>query len=174
MMAVGKTTVSRRLAADLGRAVWDSDEMIERRTGHTVAELWEASGEAAYRLLETEVLEEALAAVPPGVVAAAGGVVLSAANRELLRSASARGAVVVWLRVDPSVLAGRVQIGDHRPLLKEDPAGTLHHLLDERAALYAEVADRSLDVGGRTVESVVAAVRDELVSVIAERTGQRA
>jgi len=45
MMATGKTTAGRRLAALLGRTFQDSDEMIERRTGHTVAELWEARGE---------------------------------------------------------------------------------------------------------------------------------
>ena len=53
------------------------------------------------------------------MVSAAGGVVLSAANRELL----ARSGMVVWLRADPAVLARRVGDGAGRPLLGDDPAG---------------------------------------------------
>jgi shikimate kinase len=170
MMASGKTTVARRVAAALGRAVFDSDEMIERRTGRTVAQLWESGGEPAYRELETAVLDEALAAVPAGVVAAAGGVVLSAVNRARLQRASERGAVVVWLRADPSVLASRVMPGDHRPLLRDDPAATLRRLAGEREALYAEVADRVLDVTASSVDQVAAAVIEEVEAVDAERT----
>jgi shikimate kinase len=157
MMATGKTTVSRRLASKLGRTVFDSDRMIEDQTGHTVAELWERDGEAAYRALETAVLETAVAAVPPGIVAAAGGVVLSAANRALLAGVSAGGGVVVWLRADPAVLAGRVHPGDHRPLLASDPAGALRKMAVEREGLYASVADVSVDATA-PVDDVVLAV----------------
>ncbi len=111
MMATGKTTIGRRLAAALGRRLFDSDEMIQSRTGKTVAELWEEAGEPAFRTLETQVLAEALRSDPPGVVAAAGGVVLAAANRDELQRVSEHGGVVVWLRADPAVLAGRVQPG---------------------------------------------------------------
>src|SRR5580698_6550737 len=125
MMATGKTTVSQRLAVALGRRVWDSDTMIEKQTGKTVAQLWAQGGEPAYRRLETDALTEALTAVPAGIVAAAGGVVLSDVNRVRLQRASEAGAVVIWLRADPAVLAGRVAPGDHRPLLADDPLGTL-------------------------------------------------
>jgi len=176
-MATGKTTVSRRLAEALGRRVWDSDEMIEARTGKTVAQLWEEGGEPAYRLLETEALDAALDAAlraePPGIVAAAGGVVLSVANRVLLQRASEDGAVVVWLRADPAVLASRVEPGDHRPLLRDDPLGTLTRLSAEREPLYGEVADRALDVGTATVEETVDTVLREVAAVAAERCCDR-
>jgi shikimate kinase len=174
MMATGKTTVSRRLGDALGRRVFDSDAMIEARTGRTVASLWEEGGEPAYRRLETDVLDEALDADPPGVVAAAGGVVLSTANRVRLQRASERGGVVVWLRAEPAVLASRIEPGDHRPLLKDDPLGTLTRLSTEREPLYAEVADRFLDVGVTSVEETVAAILDEVHAVEAERSGRSA
>jgi len=163
MMATGKTSVARQIARRLGRRVYDSDAMITTRTGHTVAQLFEAGGEPAFRELETEVLDEAVDADPPGVVAAAGGVVLSSANRARLREVSRSGGVVVWLTADPAVLAARVHPGDHRPLLAEDPAGTLARLSAERGPLYAEVADRTVDTGkvpfGRMVDEVLDAVR---------------
>jgi shikimate kinase len=163
MMATGKTSVARQIARRLGRRVYDSDAMITARTGQTVAQLFEAGGEPAFRDLETEVLDEAVDADPPGVVAAAGGVVLSPANRDRLRAVSRSGGVVVWLTADPAVLAARVHPGDHRPLLADDPAGTLARLSAERGPLYAEVADRTVDTGkvpfGRMVDEVLDAVR---------------
>jgi len=162
MMATGKTSVARQLAKRLGRKVYDSDAMIVARTGRTVAQLFAEGGEPAFRQLETTVLDEALAADPPGVVAAAGGVILSPVNRDRLRRVSADGGVVVWLTADPAVLARRVRPGDHRPLLAEDPSGTLARLSAERAALYASVADATVDTGagqfGRVVDEVAAAV----------------
>jgi shikimate kinase len=162
MMATGKSSVARQLGRRLDRRVFDSDAMISARTGRTVAQLFESGGEPAFRGLETEVLEEALTEQPPGVVAAAGGVVLSEANRRRLRRVSADGGVVVWLRADPTVLAARVRPGDHRPLLARDPAGTLARLTGEREGLYAEVADRSVDTGrapfARIVDQVMAAI----------------
>lgn len=162
MMATGKSTVGRSIAARLGRPFYDSDAMIEARTGKTVAELWEAGGEPAYRSLESGVLAEALDAQPAGVVAAAGGVVIAPGNRAQLQRVSERRGVVVWLRAEPSLLAARVRPGDHRPLLKGDPIGTLTRLAKGRAHLYAEVADRTIDVDDLTPEGVVNAVLDEL------------
>ena len=99
MMGTGKTTVARVLGERLGRPVLDSDAVIEARTGRTVREIFAADGEPAFRALETEVLREALAADTPSIIAAAGGVVLSATNRVLLKESGAR---VVWLCADPA------------------------------------------------------------------------
>ena len=169
MMATGKTTISRQLAKAFGRRIYDSDAMIEARTGRTVAQLFDEGGEPAYRDLETLVLDEALAAQPPGVVAAAGGVVLREPNRARLRRASADGGVVIWLRADPAILARRVRPGDHRPLIAHDPAGTLARLASEREPLYAEVADRSVDTGRGSFAQVVDEVMTAIESVAAQR-----
>ena len=150
-MGAGKTTVGRALAARRGYAFLDSDAQVEARTGRTVAEIWAAEGEPAFRRLEAEVLEEALASEKPVVVAAAGGVVLDPANRARLREAGQ----VVWLRARPTTLAGRVRKGDHRPLLDSEPAEVLARLASERHDLYAEVADVAVDVDGLSPAEVV-------------------
>ena len=152
LMGSGKTTVARRLGQRLGREVLDSDEMIQARTGHTVRQIFAEQGEAAFRALETEVMAEALANRNPVVIAAAGGVVLSAHNRRLLQGSAAE---VVWLRADPEQLAERVRNGQHRPLLDDDPAGALARMHAERDPLYREVADRVIEVGGHSVDDVV-------------------
>jgi shikimate kinase len=169
MMGAGKSSVARRLAKLLHRRVYDSDAMITARTGHTVAQLFDEGGEPAFRSLETDVLDEALSADPPGIVAAAGGVVLSPVNRARLREASADGGVVVWLRAPASVLAGRVHPGDHRPLLADDPAGTLARLAAEREDLYAAVADATVDTGAAPFDTVVTNVVGAIDTVLAGR-----
>jgi shikimate kinase len=155
MMGVGKTTVSRVLSERLGRPVLDSDAVIEARTGRTVREIFADDGEPAFRSLETEVLLEALASPTPSIIAAAGGVVLSPVNRTALAESNAR---VVWLCADPATLVERVRSGAHRPLLDDDPAGTLQRMFTEREPLYREVADAIVRVDQRSVSDVVEAI----------------
>lgn len=155
LMGSGKSTVARLLAARLGRPVIDSDEVIERRTGRTVREIFASDGEPAFREMETDVLVEALASAEPSVIAAAGGVVLSPANRRALRAGSAR---VVWLSADPDVLVERVKGAGHRPLLDDDAEGTLRRMCADREPLYREVADAIVLVDARSLTDVVEAV----------------
>lgn len=155
MMGAGKSTVGRALADELGRRLYDSDEMIEAATGRTVRQIWEAEGEAAYRTLETDVLRTALDDAEPAVIAAAGGVVLSEENREMLRAGDA---FVVWLLAGVDVLLDRVRNGMHRPLLDADPEGTLRAMYRDREALYQEVADAIVSVDHRSFNEVLQAV----------------
>jgi shikimate kinase len=151
MMGTGKTTVGTVLARRLGRSLIDSDAEVEARTGRTVREIFETDGEAAYRPLETDALLDALASPVPAVIAAAGGVVLSATNRQAIED---HAGLVVWLRADPTLIVGRVGHHDHRPLLDYDPAGTVTRLEAEREPLYAEVADRIVDVDNKTPDQI--------------------
>lgn len=155
MMGAGKSSVGRMLSRKLGRELFDSDEMIERRTGRTVREIWEADGEPAFRVLESDVLREAVASTTPSIIAAAGGVVLSADNRAVLKG---DGAHVVWLLADVDLLLNRVKAGMHRPLLDEDPEGTLRKMYEERSDLYQEVADAIVSVDHRSINDVAGAV----------------
>ncbi|MDP1805939.1 MAG: shikimate kinase [Acidimicrobiales bacterium] len=158
MMAVGKTSVGRRLAALREWEFFDSDRQIEIMTGRTVADIWRTDGEPAFRRLEAQVLADALASTTPRVIAAAGGTVLDDNNRRLM----AQHHPVVWLRAEPELLATRVGTGSHRPLLDEDPAGVLGRLDAIRRPLYAEVADVVVDVDDLTPDQVVTCIEAAL------------
>lgn len=141
----GKSTLAPLLATRLGgRIVVDLDRVVEQRFGATVAEIFSREGESTFRDAESEALSEALDG-PPAVIATGGGVVLAAANRQLLR----QGARVVWLRAQPSHLelrlAGSAEV---RPLLDGDRSFALARLAEERDALYARVAEVTVDVEG--------------------------
>lgn len=156
LMGSGKSTVGQLVAQRLGCDLLDTDAAIEQQQGRTVREIWNCEGEPAFRALEHDMLCAALDVAPPTVIAAAGGVVLGAANRQAIVDSAA---FVVWLFADPEVLLERVTGGGHRPLLDADPAGTLAAMAADRAALYAEVATITVDVSEQRPEDVA----DEVV-----------
>ena len=161
MMGAGKTTVASLVAERLGWSVFDSDVQVEARSGRSVAELFTAAGETGFRTLESEVLREALSPLaPPAVVAIAGGAVLDARNRRLIRD----GGTVVWLRARPQTLAVRVGDGSGRPLLGVDPERSLVDLEAVRRPLYEEGADAVIDVD----DLLPSEVADRVVRIVEE------
>ena len=165
MMGAGKTTVGVALARRLGWSFLDSDAEVEAATGMTVPEIFAAQGEAAFRAQESAVLAAACARPVPGVVAVAGGAVLDAANRAMIK----RARLVVWLRAEVASLADRVGDGSGRPLLGANPAAALARLEQVRRPLYQEVADMVIDVDGLPVERVVGSILEEWESRLPAR-----
>lgn len=158
LMGSGKSAVARRLATE-GVALFDTDRLVEKSAGCTVREVFSRDGEEAFRRLEEDALRGCMETRETAVVAAAGGVVTRGSNRSLINAAREQGrAWVVWLDTDPAELARRVANGGHRPLLDEDPAGTLSRLSTERSPLYSSVADVVVDTTGLSLDEVTARV----------------
>ena len=150
MMASGKSTVGKALAARLGWDFFDVDREVERRTGVTVAEIFEKEGEAGFRRRETEMMAE-LTSRPGCIVAMGGGAQLLEVNRKLLK----RGLVVRLLSTVSDVLE-RTRFDTTRPLLRsEDPVAKIRELMLAREPVYAEVSDVEVSTT-RTHPEVVA------------------
>lgn len=141
LMGSGKSTVGRKVAARLERPFVDTDEELAARTGRSVRDWFTEAGEEGFRDAEAALLTDLLAARQPTVIAAGGGVVVRAENRAALGAA-----LVVWLDADPTFLASRVSRRDHRPLIDDDPEGTLARLHADRSDWYREVADEVVAV----------------------------
>jgi shikimate kinase len=152
MMGAGKSTVARELADRLGRTFVDTDDEIRRWTGRSIPELFAAHGEAGFRDLERQVIEE-LAKLHDLVIALGGGAVLRDDNVSSLLLTG----VLVELRTTPEVLIQRL-IGEHdtRPLLgsPDELAARVRSVHAERADRYADVADLTVDAG-KTPDGVV-------------------
>lgn len=158
LMGAGKTTVGRQLAKQLNKTFIDSDHEIEARTGVRIPVIFEIEGEAGFRKRE-EAIIDALTSQSEIVLGTGGGAVLSASNRELLKS---RG-TVVYLRGNPEQLYERTRHDKNRPLLQtEDPLAKLRSLYAERDPLYLEVADLIVDTGRQSVTSLTRQLRDKL------------
>lgn len=159
MMGSGKSSVASILAARLEVEWVDLDARIESEAGCSVTELFERSGERAFRRREGEVLEWALSG-GARVLACGGGVVLERSNRELLRARCR----TVWLKVDPAEAARRVAAdGPTRPLLESGSAEeALERLLLQRSFLYDEVAEVRVSTDARSAIEVAEAVLQAL------------
>jgi len=152
MMGSGKSTVGRRLAAQLGREFVDADKEIESRCGVPITTIFELEGEEGFRRREAAVLD-ALSCRPGIVLATGGGAVLLAENRERLH---ARG-FVIFLRTGAAELWQRLKRDRVRPLLRTDnPRQRIVDLLAAREPLYREVAHLTVTSGRLPIDALVA------------------
>jgi shikimate kinase len=157
-MGSGKSAVGRQLARRLGLDFVDSDDEIKARTGVDIPYIFEKEGEAGFRAREAELIDE-LTRRDGLLLATGGGAVLDAGSRQRLRE---RGRVV-YLRTSVDQQLARTRRSADRPLLNNpDPRGTLARLFEQRAPLYAEVAEIVVDTDGRKVRAVVDQVCREL------------
>lgn len=154
-MGAGKTTIGRRLAKSLRRKFIDSDQEIERRTGASIALIFDVEGEAGFREREKRIIDE-LSELDNVVLATGGGAVLAEENRTAL---SERG-FVVYLHADIDQLVERTRRDANRPLLNtEDPAARLRGLMEHRDPLYREVADLIIDTGTLNMQNVLKQIK---------------
>ncbi len=158
-MGSGKSAVGRSIAKSLHREFFDSDDVIEERTGVDIPYIFEKEGEAGFRLRESKVIAD-LVAHDGIVLATGGGAIVSAENRALI---GARG-YVIYLETSVEQQLKRTNRGRERPLLDEvdDRRSRLEQLYAERKPRYLEIADLVVDTDGRKVRAVSNEILDRL------------
>jgi shikimate kinase len=150
---VGKTTIGRAAARQLGRQFLDFDQEIERRSGMSVREIFRLKGEEHFRGLEFALTEE-LSRGGGMVLSPGGGWITQQKSVELLRSAGR----IIYLRASPEAVARRLRRVETRPLLAgRDPAVALRELYEKRRSLY-ETADMVLDTERLARQQLIAKV----------------
>jgi shikimate kinase len=148
-MGTGKTSVGRLVAEQLHFNYLDTDEMIQTATGKTIAEIFSANGEPAFRALEEKIVQE-LAGKDRTVISAGGGLPINPANLASLKA----HALVVCLWASPAKIWERVKNQTHRPLLHDpDPQRKISDLLTARAPFYKQ-ADILLNTESRSLREV--------------------
>lgn len=166
MMGAGKTTVARRLAAELGYQFFDTDSLIEQLANQSVSEIFTTAGETQFRQLETQVLAE-LSAYKQLAIATGGGVVLKSINWSYLHHG-----LVIWLDVPVEVLYTRLKHDSSRPLLAgPDPFAQLQTLLDQRQSLYAQADLRVTVTAEDSADQVAQRVLAEIPKILKPDNG---
>jgi shikimate kinase len=154
-MGAGKTTIGRQLARRLQMEFYDSDHVIEERTGADIPLIFEKEGEEGFRKRELAIIDE-LTRKKNIVMATGGGAVLNKTNRENLVN---RG-TVIYLNSSLKSLLKRTHKDKNRPLLhdKESPEAILTRLMEQRDPLYRETADHIIDTSNNSIHGVIQAI----------------
>jgi len=149
-MGAGKSTIGRTLAKELKLEFYDSDEVIEARSGASIAWIFDVEGEEGFRRREQKIVDE-LTQKNNIVLATGGGVIMTSENRNAL---AGRG-TVIYLKTSLQQQYERTKRDTKRPQLQTDNLEErLEYLRDEREPLYEELADISFETDRLTVKAV--------------------
>ena len=151
-MASGKSALGKRLAAALHYDFVDTDELLLRRTGMTLQEMFARGGEAYFRNREHEVIRE-VALLPHAVISTGGGVMTFERNAQLL-AASTR---IIHVHRSFDACYASISRRKNRPIASQKSREELHALYDARLAAYARYAAFTVENDG-TMEEAVARV----------------
>lgn len=154
-MGAGKTTIGRQLARQLECDFYDSDRVIEEKTGVDVALIFDKEGEQGFRAREEKVIDE-LTQLKNVVLATGGGAVLVNNNRINLIN---RG-TVFYLKSTIKDLVQRTSKDKNRPLLhgKESPKNVITELIKNREPIYLEMADHIINTSSHSIQAVIKAI----------------
>lgn len=151
LMGAGKTTIGKILAKTLGKTFYDTDHVIEQRTGVKISTIFELEGEDGFRKRESAAIEE-LCELDNIVMATGGGAVLVPDNRQALK----QHGYVIYLRANVNDLWVRMRHDKHRPLLQNvDVRAKLEQLYHQRNPLYTETASLIIDTGNQPIANIL-------------------
>ena len=153
-MGSGKTTVGKVLADFLGCPFMDLDDLVVKKAGKSIPDIFAQDGEPAFRELEAQVLRKTVAkyAESAAVLALGGGAVLAPASAALLHEKT----VCIYLRATLDTLLARLE-GETagRPLAD----ASLADRLASREPIYEETAHVIIDTDGLSPDEVA----DEII-----------
>ncbi len=145
--AVGKTTVGQILAEKLGATFLDTDALILEEINKPISEFFKLEGEAAFRDVETQVLQAVCSREDsPLVISTGGGIIVREENIDLLRE----NGTVIWLRASVETIQKRLHLDPetqaNRPGLTGGSAvDEVSQVLTSRLSLYERCAHTTID-----------------------------
>lgn len=161
----GKTAVGRYVSRKLKRKFIDTDEYIEDKTHLSIKEIFEISGQAYFRDLETAVISE-LSKQNGIVIATGGGAVLRYKNTQKLK----RNGLVFFLDVDSKSAYERV-------IRDPETAKKRPHMTD--ASLMVEIKQqivsrhpyymRAADYRIPTMDTMIEDIAEQIIRHISEQ-----
>ncbi len=164
-MGSGKTTVGWQLAKRLGYNFIDLDRRVVELAGKSIRDVFEESGEAMFRELETHALKETLE-LDQIVVATGGATLCNQSSLDMVGSTAA----VVYLQLSMASLVERLSGTPDRPLLldkdgkmlpKELLRMRIRFLLNERVRFYVQ-ASQIVDADGLSPQAVADVIAGQI------------
>ena len=157
-MGSGKTSTGRILAKEMHFDFVDTDEEVVKRTGVSIAYIFDVEGETGFRQREHQALMKFLDN-DNIVIATGGGIITHDKSRAIIRAHNR----VVYLKTSIEQQIERTTVSDKRPLLIDtDPASKLQELMLTREPLYEEISDIMIDTDERSPSEIAHEIIDRL------------
>lgn len=158
----GKSSVGKALARKLSRPWIDTDTEVESRAGKKISEIFLEDGEATFRALERDVVDQVMGS-EAAIVSLGGGSVLNESSQKRITTAKE----VVFLDVSISNAAPRVGFNKDRPLLAINPRQQWLQLMEKRRPIYESLATITVSTDNKKPDQVA----DEIIEAIEQRVG---
>lgn len=152
----GKSSLAKRLSKALGVGYVDTDTLVERSVGATVADIFHYEGEEYFRRAERSVLESLVAEGYNGIVATGGGLPTWRDNMERLNGMG----TTIYLQRSPEQILSRLSAygREKRPMFRgksdEELLQFMREHIAEREPYYAK-ANVVVDCNTMSDEAVV-------------------
>ena len=161
MMGSGKSQTGPDLAKLLNYAFVDIDDVIEKASKQSIADIFKKDGEKGFRDLEKQVLKEIIQHHSL-VIATGGGLVTVRENWGILHQG-----IVIWLDLDLKRSIKRIQNDDKkRPLLdNDDLSKTFSQLYESRKPMYLE-SDLRIQIEDQSPYEVAAMIAENLPGIL--------
>lgn len=161
MPSAGKTTIGKMLENRMQKEFIDLDDIIIEKAGKSIPEIFEESGEAGFRAIETEAAIE-VSKLNNKIIATGGGTIKHKVNMDYLR----QNGITIFIDRDVDKL---ISSDPNRPLSKSTDA--LEKMHAERLPLYqkyaAYVAVNNSDIES-TVTEIVEAYHSILIDAVSD------
>ncbi|AUS04005.1 shikimate kinase [Pseudotamlana carrageenivorans] len=164
-MASGKTSIGKRLAAQLDYTFVDLDDLIEKRENASVTEVFKKSGEIYFRKQETLYLNEVLSRKENMILSLGGGAPCYSNNMSDILNA--KNVKSIYLKASIATLTEKLMRKKaKRPLIahietEEAMAEFIGKHLFERAPYYSQ-AEITVSIDNKTKDEIVQEVIAEL------------
>ena len=152
-MGSGKTTVGHIVADALGCPFFDLDDIVVKKAGKSIPDIFEHDGEPAFRTIEAECLKGFVKKYANStlVLALGGGTLQNASSAKLIKEKT----ICIYLQASTETLKQRLGNPTGRPLA----SGDWQQILEKRLATYESTAVITLDTDGLSPEQIA----DEII-----------
>ncbi len=159
-MGAGKTTMSDYFSTMFAMDSVEMDQVIARREGMTIPDIFEVHGEEYFRNCETDLLIE-MQSRKNTVISCGGGVPMRDRNVAEMK----KNGRVILLTATPETILERVKDDHSRPLLENNKnIPFIQSLMDKRRDKYEAAADIIIPTDGRSIQDI----GEEIISRLRE------
>lgn len=162
-MGCGKSSVGKKLAECISYRFLDTDLMIERNQACSINQIFSSKGEAAFRDMETNLIQELHKDMSQVILSTGGGLVLREQNRRLLSDMG----YIVFLKASKETTLKRLQGDATRPLLKgEELEQKVERMLESRTPIYEKTAHKIIATDHKSIEEIAHLIMEAYMKII--------